>query len=132
MDIMLQESELSTDSDDLLSTTWKPLETNRSLVEKGVNASGGRITQLQTTITIGVIYYTILILGGTLGNIMAISAMQTKKGMSTHSRHLFSLLAASDIAVLLINPVRYWCIFLLKLDIRTIHVIFSEPHCFLS
>lgn len=79
----------------------------------------------------GAIFYTFLIVVGTVGNALGIIVIWSTQSMR-QSRHAFLALAIADSLCLWVNPVRYWLISLSRLDIRNLGNVACKLQSFLA
>lgn len=131
---------------------------NSSSSTSDAAAVGGHIAW---PLTIARVFYPLLIIGGTVGNLLAVLVIQSGVGsssrkangtfrdngaanasgrlsarrgvrMSSHSRKVFTLLALADTFALLVNPPRYWLQSVFTFDVRTVNDAVCVVHSFLT
>lgn len=79
------------------------------------NGTGPRF--LPAVQKVGAVFYLVLVLGGTLGNFLALAVIRSTRAMHT-SKGVFTALAIADTVALWVNPVRYWLKFVFDYDLR--------------
>lgn len=79
-----------------------------------------------------VIFGMLLLIVGTIGNLLTLAVIWAYKAMRPTSRFLFSLLAGVDQGALMFAEIRYWIMAYSGFDIRNINLVVCKVHIYFT